>query len=383
MAVSIQTLLKKTKEKYPIKLIAGERGLGNTTQWVSMVDNDKVVPYIRDMELVITTGFALNNDRELLDMCENLYKHRASGFIINEGFYIKDIPEDIIRFCNDNDFPLITFPWEVRVMDVIGEMDRIIFEHEKADDNVVELFKDIIFIENIPHEKYEMLERSGFGNDHYYTMVLIKSRSGDFEGMADKVLSELQRLLHTQETQAVSFRYEDRLIIMVKACKNDELHRFVASIQRVFSVVDIEEDGYVAVSARKEKLKRLRQVYQELESILPLGIKREQHVIYYEELDVYKLLLAVDGRSHLKQYHDDILKKLMDYDEINGTSLFVLLQQYINTSGSIQVIAELNYVHRNTINYQLKKVESILDCDLTCWDSRMKIQLAMLIHDML
>ena len=41
--------------------------------------------------------------------------------IINTGFYIMDIPHEALRFCDANDFPLLTVPWEIYLADMIKE----------------------------------------------------------------------------------------------------------------------------------------------------------------------------------------------------------------------------------------------------------------------
>lgn len=383
MQVSIQTLLKAVQTKFPIKLIAGKKGSKNMTQWVSVVDNDKVVPYVRENELVITTGFALKSEKELIDMCINLHKNNASGFIINEGFYIKRIPEEVICYCNENHFPLMTFPWEVRIMDVIGEMDRVIFEKERMNGNVIELLKDILFIENVPKEKYEILSRNGYDEESFYTLIVLESREEELLGKTDQILLGLQRIFHSYENQMANFGYENQILIVLKNCKNDELHRFMDEIMRIMCNLQIQDAVFAVISSRKEKIHRLRECYQRLKNAISLGMRREQHIIYYEELDIYRLLLSIENKKQLRKYHDDVLKRIQEYDDLNHTKLFLLLQQYINTNGCIQAMAEMNYVHRNTINYQLKKIESITGWNLSHWDVRMKVQLAMLIHEML
>lgn len=83
--------------------------------------------------------------------------------------------------------------------------------------------------------------------------------------------------------------------------------------------------------------------------------------MFYDRLEVKKLILAVDDILLLESIYNENLK----YD------------------GSVQRVAQETFVHRNTINYQLAKIKRILGNNLKTFEERFKIILAFEVRDVL
>ncbi len=81
--------------------------------------------------------------------------------------------------------------------------------------------------------------------------------------------------------------------------------------------------------------------------------------MFYDRLEVKKLILAVDDISLLESIYNENLKKLEVYDRDNGTDYMSFLRLYLKYDGSVQRVAQETFVHRNTINYQLAKIKKI------------------------
>ena len=94
-------------------------------------------------------------------------------------------------------------------------------------------------------------------------------------------------------------------------------------------------------------------------------------------------MLSVSDMKVLEDYHGRTVGLLKQYDSMNKSHLFELLRQYFENDGKIQNLADKNYVHRNTIHYQLEKIEKILGISLDSWDDRIKIHLGLLIDEIM
>lgn len=105
--------------------------------------------------------------------------------------------------------------------------------------------------------------------------------------------------------------------------------------------------------------------------------------IFYDDLEIKKLILAVDDTDLLKSIYSENLKRLEQFDRDNGTDYMNFLRLYLKDDGSVQKLAEETFVHRNTINYQMSKIKKILGNDLKTLDDRFKIILAFEIYDVL
>ena len=93
-------------------------------------------------------------------------------------------------------------------------------------------------------------------------------------------------------------------------------------------------------------------------SLLTMGDQRE-YVSMYRDVMV-KHIISVIGASFpiLALCHQATIK-LNEYDTQNGTELLVTLEKYLGNNRSVQKAGDALFIHRNTINYRLKKIEEI------------------------
>ena len=170
MAIQVEKVYKGSMEQYKMKLVAGKEGLKYIISWVHILENVVVKGYVRGNEFVFTTGIVYQNSEWLLEFVKGLYEYHVSALAINIGPYIQEIPEEVIRFCDDHAFPLFTLPWEVQIIDVtknycsqIIEVDIYrpdIFTYEKRICvriivQILELNESVAFCNDLFHELIE------------------------------------------------------------------------------------------------------------------------------------------------------------------------------------------------------------------------------------
>lgn len=139
----------------------------------------------------------------------------------------------------------------------------------------------------------------------------------------------------------------------------------------------------MAVSKTNNKLKSLPKTYRIVLRMLRLAVCANMTPMFYDRLEVKKLILAVDDISLLESIYNENLKKLEVYDRDNGTDYMSFLRLYLKYDGSVQRVAQEIFVHRNTINYQLAKIKKILGNNLKTFEERFKIILAFEVRDVL
>ena len=105
----------------------------------------------------------------------------------------------------------------------------------------------------------------------------------------------------------------------------------------------------------------------------------EGNIFFYRDQGIYTLLSHVDDTRILDTYVEEKLGKLLQADELNDGKLSETLENYLNCSCNAKKTAEEMFLHRNTLNYRLKKIREILDCDLEKLDTCLELKLAFLI----
>lgn len=92
------------------------------------------------------------------------------------GFDLENIPQDVIDYCNEENFPLFTLPWSVYIIDITYDFCRRIIEKEKIETTAAEAFKNIILTPEQGEKYYPFLERHGFSKAVGYRIFTLNFR---------------------------------------------------------------------------------------------------------------------------------------------------------------------------------------------------------------
>ncbi len=198
-----------------------------------------------------------------------------------------------------------------------------------------------------------------------------------------KLESAFERTIYSYKKHWGGFKVDNMMFYILNDFSDDEIESIAEKIQsekeRYISVNKL----YVAVSKTNNKLKSLPKTYQIVLRMLRLAVRANMTPMFYDRLEVKKLILAVDDISLLESIYNENLKKLEVYDRDNGTDYMSFLRLYLKYDGSVQRVAQETFVHRNTINYQLAKIKKILGNSLKTFEERFKIILAFEVRDVL
>ena len=103
-------------------------------------------------------------------------------------------------------------------------------------------------------------------------------------------------------------------------------------------------------------------------------------VFFFKNQGIYTLLSHVYDPRILDAYMEEQIGKLRKADELNNGNLSETLENYLNCNCNAKKTAEEMFLHRNTLNYRLKKIREILDCDFEDLDTCLGLKLAFLIR---
>lgn len=223
----------------------------------------------------------------------------------------------------------------------------------------------------------------GYGNKAIdYAIIGVKADMADHIS-SRKLESAFERTIYSYKKHWGGFKVDNMMFYVLNDFSDDEIESIAEKIQsekeRYISVNKL----YVAVSKTNNKLKSLPKTYQIVLRMLRLAVRANMTPMFYDRLEVKKLILAVDDISLLESIYNENLKKLEVYDRDNGTDYMSFLRLYLKYDGSVQRVAQETFVHRNTINYQLAKIKKILGNNLKTFEERFKIILAFEVRDVL
>lgn len=380
MAVTVNQLCKKCNQNYGLKAVAGFNGFNNLVEWVHIMESSNVGAFLRGQELVFTTGVMNNTGRWLLEFVKQLDKASASGLIVNIGPYIPTIDTEVIEYCNERNFPLFTLPWKTRVVDMTRDFCTIISQSINHDTDLSNAFKNIVLNNGNRENQLTSLESGGFNRSGSYYVVCIGSRNSD-ENLDDKV-----NVLSEQTAKAISdlycsFEYNCCIIALLYKYNKLDLEAFCKDLKNLCKSKSIEIS--IGVSSKIDGMDKKTKGFEYAVSAYNMAVKRDFYCMFYEDMDIYKLFVEVSDKSVLKDYYNEVLGKLEEYDNEHGSNYLEFLKTYLDNNASPQLVSEKEFIHRNTVVNYLKKIDTITSMNLFDLGVKVKCIIAFAIRDFL
>lgn len=109
-------------------LVAGKAGLDNLIRWVTIVEVLEDASRLQEGELLVTTAYELEHDLDRrATYVADLADRRLAGLAILTGFYIKEVPPEIIQQADEHGLPVIQLPSSLNFSDITRALlERIV-----------------------------------------------------------------------------------------------------------------------------------------------------------------------------------------------------------------------------------------------------------------
>lgn len=376
MATSIRKLYQDTDASYGMKLEAGESGLDRLVEWTHVIEAPEAIKLLHGRELVFTIGILCNRAGWLLDFVKEVSNAGCSAVVVNFGRYIKAVPEDVIEFSNKVEMPVFSIPWETPIADLTRKYCREIIKNEDREQDIAFIIRNILFRKSDPKSQVLNLEQSGIRENSRFLFLCIGSTAEE-DTMAD-VSYAAEYTARAIRDPFVSFRYRERLIVMLPDYSNDEADLYVSRFYQVLEKKGLDS-VYTGIGDNERGIENLRKNFEYAYDSCTIAMKESKAVERFDEADIYRLLLSVRDPELLRLYCRGTIDRIEQSDKENGTDYMEFLRIYLETDGSPNQISSRMYIHRNTVTNYVKRINSILDMDITVPDTRAKLYIAMLI----
>lgn len=385
MTISLEELYRPTSKKYRIQIKAGDAGLNKIVDWTHSIEDRAVARFLHGNELIFTTGIAHQDDSEgkwLLELVKDLHKAQASGLIVNYGGYIKTVPYEVIEFCEQVGFPLFVMPWETKIVDVTRYYcDRIIEAQEKVI-NLGESCKQFIFHPELRDEIINVFREHGIKPIKSCQLLFFSiDNQNNFFSANKSVRLKIGSIIHRERGQYLSFEDGKYLVYVLFEFLKPQIDRIQ---KRVLEEIQLNHSKKIrmTVGRKEENIFTLSEHYKENYRLVNVTKNQNQDILYYENMGIFELILSSD-MNLMTDYYKNRVGKLEQHDQAYQTQYITLLQYYLTSKMSIQELADILHVHRNTINYQLNQISTILDVDLKDLSVKLELLLALKIADMI
>lgn len=190
-----------------------------------------------------------------------------------------------------------------------------------------------------------------------YTVVLGNINSG-FEDNND-----LYKILETflaRNKKNIFTVTSDRIIIFLNSDKKNYIEEFISSIQKNLSE-SLKFDFKFGIGGSIYTSKDFILSYSEAKNALKylLNFKSEKSSVFYSELDLGILLPSIK-QEKINEFTYKVIGKLSE-EEFH--SFYEIFNSYKKNNGSIKNASAELFMHKNTLQYQLNKIEKLTGYD--------------------
>ncbi len=388
MGFTIGDALLETQNIYKLKLIAGETGCANAISWVQMVEDQTILQQLWGKELVVTTGLGFQKPGSLFHLVQLLIKYHSVGLIINMGNkkgegYIFEIPQEVIDYCNEQDFPLLIFPWEIHLAELIKDFSYRCISSEREDRRINKVIIDTLINFRKIEESREQLT-SYFDVDHYFQVVVINIESKEELGMIERrrIQFQLELCLEKIEGNYSFFWFDGNFILIVNGLEEETLKKLIKeTLKRAKKRIAYRI--HIGLGSKMLDFRNIILSYKRGLAASKMARTFNQASLTFEEMGVYQLLFMIEDQDILYQMHHHLLGPIIEYDKKHHTELEDTLYNYLMFDSNQKAMAEALFMHRNTINYRLNKIKEITQCEFASFEEKMPYMIAFYIKDLI
>lgn len=372
MTLILHNIYNQTKQKFKLQLIAGESGLKNCMRWVYVSEDYTTSNFLHGGELIITTGVISGRSSDwLMQMLYRITKQNACGLIINEGPYLNrnQISKKVLDFCNKNNFPLFLMPWHIHIYDITRDYCDRIFTDTKQNEAICQAFLTLLNGETESSKAINLLVDHGFSQEGLYYIVQLQTNF--------KIKDLIQAFLF--EYSVFMIEKNQSFILIFYSYQLNDVQQIIKKLQALITTRFSNCNIFSGISGQIKFLNIISSgLYQAQAAVswckslkIPLGC--------YDDMGFFRLLLEVKNREFLKNYVNEHLGAVMNYDKHHKSDFLQTLYLYLIHNGSIQEIAAESFFHRNTISHRLyllrNKLGYKLDDSKVCFELLVAFQI--------
>lgn len=384
MGFTIEDALNQTQKQYQLKLLAGKNGCANAMSWVHLIEDTTIIRQLWGKELIVTSGLGFQKEGDLLRLAECLVRYHSVGLIINTGKYIHQIPQEVIQYCEEQDFPLLISPWHIHMVDLIKDFCMRCLFSEKEDKDVSRYFQNIFTDPKTIEENRIELSRS-FDVNGFFQVLLIEVEHADEYSEIERRRLSFQLELYFEKIECLYsfFWYSGHFVLIVNNLSSKEFYDLVEQMlqraQRRMKTVSM----FIGIGTQFQDLRQIHLCYQRALAAVEVAHLFHEKIIRFDDMGIYQILFSIQDRQILYDMYHRLLEPLLEYDEQHHGELKKTLYYYLKYDASPQKISSAMYAHRNTVHYRIEKIKNLLHSDLSSFEEKFPYMMAFYIEKVL
>ena len=183
--------------------------------------------------------------------------------------------------------------------------------------------------------------------------------------------------------QYISFEYREKRILLLINYTPEDLEQYLDSLFKTASAHKLLPLISIGVGDIVKGPENQDSNFMHAYAACKLASRKKERILYYREMGIYKLLIDNENTEALTAFYTDSVGKLKEYDEKNNTEYETFVKMYVACDGHQGEVSEKCFIHRNTVNNYMKKAEEIMGIDLSSWEGKARLYVALCVEDIL
>ncbi len=156
------------------------------------------------------------------------------------------------------------------------------------------------------------------------------------------------------------------IVVLLSNPSDKDVRKVVGVLEEELGTLGSTE-YYIAQSRNAESTVDVAAVYQECEYTLRLSQKLKNFgYTKFQNLGVYRIIYGSKNKEELRNFCQDTIGKVIEYDEMHSASLLQTVETVVECGGNLKAASEKLFVHYNTVRYRYRLAESLLG---VCFDN--------------
>lgn len=381
-----------------IKLITDKSGINSEITWVNIMEILDEIGYLEKGELLLTTGYKLDNENLNKDLIFRLHSKGLAGMGIQTGYYLNKIPEYIIADGNKYNFPIFEIPKDlsfsiitqvvlknayainIKISDKIHSGNyKHVFENLKTDKKIS--FEDTCELKSI-------LQLNDVSSLCLFTLSVINTYDTLIsENTLLNIINNLRNYFHGHELLTIIEILDNKVMFLVSSPKELSPHTLSIELMHILKTASKSESNLmllVGASNIFNSIENLTAAYEESCSSLSAleKAKVKTGVCFYKYLSLFKTLGLINSDSYIAKSLQEKINVLIEYDKLHNTNYFYTIKSFIDNEFNINLASEKIYIHRHTLKNRLEKMKQICDIDFDDHYSKLSLTLAIYLYEL-
>jgi purine catabolism regulator len=160
--------------------------------------------FVRKNEFVLSTAIGCGDNPAILkQFVQDIIHSEAAALAIAVGHYVSHIPDEVIQLAENNQFPIIEIPWELRFSEVINAvLSEINKWHQTALQRSDEIQKELL---NLFLRKSDLTQAAEVIHQKFTRPILIMDQDGALKGRS-KNSNNLLKLWEKHSSSSLSWK---------------------------------------------------------------------------------------------------------------------------------------------------------------------------------